>query len=168
MANEMSNATTTAAATTAAAATAAAATATAVEAELASRMRLAVMRLGRRLRHQASSDLTPSQLSALSSVQRLGPLTLGELSAVEGVRPPTLTKVVAALEDKGLVARHTDPADRRVSRVQATPAGSQLLARSRSRTDAYLARQLASLGPDDQEALARAVALIEALLEQEE
>ena len=146
----------------------AAATATITEAELASRMRLAVMRLGRRLRRQASSDLTPSQMSALSSVERLGPLTLGELSAVEGVRPPTLTKVVAALEEQGLVARHTDPADRRVSRVELTGAGSRLLTRSRTRTDAYLACQLASLGADDQEALARAVALIEALLEREE
>jgi DNA-binding MarR family transcriptional regulator len=140
----------------------------ATEAELASRLRLAVMRLGRRIRSQAKSDLTPSQTSALSSVERLGPLTLGELSAVEGVRPPTLTKVVAALEEQGLVARHTDPADRRVSVVEATAAGSKLLARSRSRTDAYLARRVASLGADDREALARAVAVIESLLETDE
>ena len=140
----------------------------ATEAELASRLRLAVMRLGRRLRGQAEGDLTPSQASALSSVERLGPLTLGELSAAEGVRPPTLTKIVAALEEKGLVARHTDPADRRVSRVEATAAGSQLLTRSRSRLDAYLARRLASLESDDREALVRAVAVIEGLLERDE
>ncbi len=143
-------------------------TSLATEAELASRLRLAVMRLGRRIRSQANSDLTPSQTSALSSVERLGPLTLGELSAVEGVRPPTLTKVVAALEEQGLVARHTDPADRRVSVVEATAAGSKLLARSRSRTDAYLARRVASLDEDDREALARAVAVIESLLETDE
>ncbi|HVL27368.1 MAG TPA: MarR family transcriptional regulator [Acidimicrobiales bacterium] len=140
----------------------------ATEAELASRLRLAVMRLGRRLRRQAGGDLTPSQMSALSSVERTGPLTLGELSAVEGVRPPTLTKVVAALEEQGLVARHTDPSDRRVARVEVTAAGSSLLARSRSRTDAYLARHVASLAPEDRQALARAVALVEALLEQDE
>lgn len=142
--------------------------AVATEAELASRLRLAVMRLGRRLRRQAEGDLTPSQASALSSVERLGPLTLGELSAAEGVRPPTLTKIVAALEEKGLVARHTDPADRRVSRVETTPAGSQLLSRSRSRLDAYLARRLASLETDDREALVRAVSVIESMLEREE
>jgi DNA-binding MarR family transcriptional regulator len=140
----------------------------ATEAELASRLRLAVMRLGRRLRRQAGGDLTPSQMSALSSVERTGPLTLGELSAVEGVRPPTLTKVVAALEEQGLVARHTDPSDRRVARVEVTAAGSSLLARSRSRTDAYLARHVASLAPEDRQALARVVALVEALLEQDE
>jgi DNA-binding MarR family transcriptional regulator len=140
----------------------------ATEAELASRLRLAVMRLGRRMRRQAGGDLTPSQMSALSSVERTGPLTLGELSAVEGVRPPTLTKVVAALEEQGLVARHTDPSDRRVARVEVTAAGSSLLARSRSRTDAYLARHVASLAPEDRQALARAVALVEALLEQDE
>lgn len=140
----------------------------ATQAELASRLRLTVMRLGRRLRRQAEGDLTPSQASALSSVERLGPLTLGELSAVEGVRPPTLTKVVAALEEQGLVARHTDPADRRVSRVEATAAGSELLARSRSRLDAYLASRLGSLAPDDRDALARAVAVLEGLLEPDE
>lgn len=140
----------------------------ATEAELASRLRLAVMRLGRRLRRQAEGDLTPSQASALSSVERLGPLTLGELSAAEGVRPPTLTKIVAALEEQGLVARHTDPTDRRVSRVEATSAGSELLARSRSRLDAYLASHVAALGDDDREALARAVAVIEGLLERDE
>lgn len=147
---------------------ASAAAAALTDAELASRMRLAVMRLGRRLRTQASSDLTPSQTSALSSVERLGPLTLGELSTVEGVRPPTLTKVVAALEEQGLVARHTDPSDRRVARVEVTAAGSKLLARSRSRTDAYLALRVAGLDADERDALVRAVAVIEAILESDE
>src|SRR5918911_298116 len=104
------------------------------ETDLATRVRLVVTRLGRRLRRQAGGQLTPSQASALSSIDRLGPLTLGELSAVEGVRPPTLTKVVAALEEQGLVQRHTDPHDRRVARVETTPRGARLLAETRSRT----------------------------------
>src|SRR5918911_5658133 len=95
---------------------------TATTAELAGRMRLVVTRLGRRVRRQAGGDLTPSQASALSSIGRLGPLTLGELSAVENVRPPTLTKVVAALEEQGLVARHADPRDRRAGRGGAAQA----------------------------------------------
>src|SRR2546423_13827260 len=90
------------------------------DAELAARLRLAVTRLARRLRQEtqnADGDVPPSGLSALSSIERLGPLTLGELSAVERVQPPTMTKVVAGLESLGLVSRTVDPADRRVARV---------------------------------------------------
>lgn len=135
---------------------------------LASRLRLVVTRLGRRLRRQAGGDLSPSQASALSSLERLGPLTLGELSAVEGVRPPTLTKIVAALEEKGLVARRPDPRDRRVAHVAATPAGAELLAGSRSSTDAYLAARFSALPPDDLAVLARAVEVLEHVLEADE
>jgi DNA-binding MarR family transcriptional regulator len=136
--------------------------------ELASRLRLVVTRLRRRLRHHAGGGLTPSQASALSSVERHGPVTLGELSALENVRPPTLTKVVAALEEEGLVTRHTDPRDRRVARVEATAKGARLLAQTRSRTDAYLASRLAALPADDLDALRRAVAALEHILEGEE
>ncbi|MDQ4098262.1 MAG: MarR family transcriptional regulator, partial [Actinomycetota bacterium] len=134
---------------------------TASATELASRLRLVVTRLRRRLRHHAGGRLTPSQASALSSVERHGPMTLGELSAVENVRPPTLTKVVAALEEQGLVARHTDAQDRRVARVETTAKGARLLAEARSRTDAYLATHLAALPADDLDALRRAVAALE-------
>src|SRR5918999_109825 len=93
------------------------------QAELASRLRLVVARLARRLRRETESDVSPSQISALSSIARLGPLTLGELSAAEGVRPPTMTRVVACLEEAGLVSRTVDPADRRVAHVAATGDG---------------------------------------------
>ena len=139
-----------------------------IDAALASRLRLAVMRLGRRLRRQGGGDLTPSQASALSSLERLGPMTLGELSATEGVRPPTLTKIVAALEEQGLVTRQTDRRDRRVAHVAATPAGAALLARTRSTTDAYLASRLAALPPEDLAVLSRAVEVLEGLLETDE
>jgi DNA-binding MarR family transcriptional regulator len=139
-----------------------------LETELASRLRLAIMRLARRLRRQGAGDLTPSQASALSSLERLGPMTLGELSATEGVRPPTLTKIVAALEEQGLVSRRADPHDRRVAHVAATPAGADLLARARSTSDAYLASRLSALPPDDLAALARAVEVLERLLEADE
>jgi DNA-binding MarR family transcriptional regulator len=139
-----------------------------IDTALPSRLRLAVMRLGRRLRRQGGGDLTPSQASALSSVERLGPMTLGELSAAEGVRPPTLTKIVAALEEQGLVSRRADPHDRRVAHVAATPVGADLLARARSTSDAYLASRLSALPPDDLAALARAVEVLERLLEADE
>lgn len=136
--------------------------------ELASRLRLVVTRLGRRLRRHVQSPLTPSQTAALSSLERLGPLTLGELSQVEGVRPPTMTKIVAALEEEGMVVRRPDERDRRVVHVAATASGTRLLAGNRSRTDAYLADRLHALSPDDLAALQRAVEVLERVLEAEE
>src|SRR5215218_9928883 len=117
----------------------------ATEAELASRLRLAVTRLSRRLRTQLPGELSPSQLATLSTVERLGPLTLGELSNAERVKPPTMTKIVACLEEQGLVTRTVDQSDRRVARVQATPAGLGFLDDSRQQKDAYLAERLHAL-----------------------
>ncbi len=95
------------------------------EAELAARLRMAVTRLHRRLRQQAAGGLTPSQASALVGVEHLGSPTLGALAARESVQPPTMTKVVGALEELGYVTRVTDPSDRRVARLTITPAGSR-------------------------------------------
>ena len=100
---------------------------TPAEAELAARLRMAVTRLHRRLRQQAAGGLTPSQASALVGVERLGSPTLGALAARESVQPPTMTKVVGALEELGYVTRVTDPSDRRVARVTITPAGAETL-----------------------------------------
>jgi DNA-binding MarR family transcriptional regulator len=135
------------------------------EAELASRLRLAVMRLARRLRTQLPGELSPSQLATLSSVEQLGPLTLGELSNVERVKPPTMTKIVACLEEQGLVSRTVDEKDRRVARVQATRAGLRFLEESRQHKDAYLAERLRNLTPADRVALERAADVLERLLE---
>src|SRR3712207_4690713 len=95
-------------------------------------LRLAVMRLARRLRQQAEGDVTPSQHAALASVDRFGPLTLGELAAVEQVQPPTMTKIVTKLEELGFVVREADPRDRRVARVRLSEAGQAYLAESRT------------------------------------
>jgi DNA-binding MarR family transcriptional regulator len=137
------------------------------DAELAARLRLVVARLARRLRRETEGAASPSQLSALSSIARLGPLTLGELSAAEGVQPPTMTRVVSCLEDQGLVTRAVDPADRRVARVTTTAAGEGFLERSRHRKDAFLAARLRALGDDDRAAVARAAEVLERLLEAE-
>jgi DNA-binding MarR family transcriptional regulator len=141
---------------------------TLADAELAARLRLAVMRLARRLRQQADGDVTPSQISALSSVDRLGPLTLGELSAVERVQPPTMTRIVSGLEEQGLATREVDVTDRRVARVHLTVAGRRLLEQSRTRKNAFLAARIRTLAADDRDVLARAAALLERLLETEE
>jgi DNA-binding MarR family transcriptional regulator len=136
--------------------------------ELVVRLRLAVMRLARRLRQQTEGEITASQLSALSSVDRLGPLSLGALAAVERVRPPTLTRIVGHLEAAGLVVRRPAPGDRRSTEVQASPAGRKLLDRSRTRKDAYLAERLATLDPAEIEVLRRAAGVLERLLETED
>jgi len=139
-----------------------------VDRELVVQLRLAVMRLARRLRQQTEGEITASQLSALSSVSRLGPLTLGALAAVERVRPPTMTRIVGHLEAAGLLVRRPAPADRRSAEVELSPSGRELLDRSRTRKDAYLAERLATLGPDELAVLRRAAAVLERLLEADE
>lgn len=135
------------------------------EAEVAARLRLVVMRLARRLRQQAELDVTASQLSALSSLARKGPLTLGELSAAERVKPPTMTRIVASLEELGLVTRTADPSDRRVARVESSGEGRRFVERSRHRKDAYLAGRVAGLGEADRASVAAAVEALERLLD---
>jgi DNA-binding MarR family transcriptional regulator len=135
------------------------------EAELASRLRLAVTRLHRRLRQQAVGGLSPAQTSALASTDRLGSPTLGELAALESVQPPSMTRIIAALEEKGLVARIVDPTDRRVARVEVSDAGRRVLVESRSRKNVYLARQLHRLTPDEREGLGGLTAVLERLAE---
>jgi DNA-binding MarR family transcriptional regulator len=134
---------------------------------LAPRLRLAVARLSRRLRQQAAGsagELSPSGLSALSTVERRGSLSLGELAATERVQPPSMTAIVARLEQRGLLGREVDLEDRRVARVSITPAGRRQLARARTRKDAYLARRLRTLPAAEVELLERAVPVLERLL----
>lgn len=132
--------------------------------ELASRLRLAVMRLARRLRQQTQDPVTPSQISALAVVEHRGPITLGELASLERVQPPTMTRIVAALEEEGLVVREVDAADRRIARVSLTPEGKRLLERSRSRKTAYLAARLRGFSPEERALVERALPLIERLV----
>lgn len=137
------------------------------EAELAAHLRLAVARLARRLRRETGAEVTASQLSALHTIGRLGPLTLGELSAAERVRPPTMTRVVASLEELRLVTRTVDSADRRVARVATTALGDRFLDASRHRRDAFLASGLRSLTAEERYVLDRAAGLLERLADRE-
>src|SRR6201996_4528910 len=113
--------------------------------ELAHRLRPAITRLGRRMRQEAGGDLSPSQVAALSTITGHGPLTPSELAARERIQRPTATRVLARLEEAGLIARTADPADRRSSLVSATPAGSALLVEMRARRDAWMAGRLDTL-----------------------
>ena len=133
---------------------------------LPERLRLAVTRLARRLRQQAEAPISPTQSAALATIDRRGPLTLGELAELERVQPPTVTAAVGRLEEQGLVDRERDPEDRRVSRVQVTPAGRKLLRETRSRKSAYLERRIAELSARDRATLERAAAVLERLLDE--
>jgi len=134
-------------------------------AALAARLRLGVTRLARRLRQEAEAGITPSMLSALSSAERQGPLTMRDLCAAEQVQPPTMTRIVAALVEAGLVVRKADPDDGRVVWVKVTSEGRRLLERSRRRKEAYLARALRSLEPLELDTLGDAAAILERLTE---
>jgi DNA-binding MarR family transcriptional regulator len=137
----------------------------AVTEELPTRLRLAIMRLARRLRQQAEPDMTPSMLSAMANIEYRQPVTLGHLAEAERVTPPTMSKIVGRLEDAGLVTRVVDATDRRIQRVSLSRDGAKLIARNRSRKNAYLARKLRKLEPEEVSKLEDAVGVIEKILE---
>lgn len=135
------------------------------EEELPTRLRLAIMRLARRLRQQADADATPSMLSALASIEYRQPVTLGELATAERVTPPTMSKIVARLERAELVTRTPDHNDKRIQRLSLSIQGERFTARSKSRKNAYLAKKLRKLEPHEVAKLEAAVGVIEKILE---
>ncbi|MHB1711895.1 MAG: MarR family transcriptional regulator [Acidimicrobiales bacterium] len=137
----------------------------ATEAELVSRLRLAVTRLHRQMRQQSVGRLTPSQTAALASAERLGSPTLGELASAESVQPPSMTRIVAALEEMGLVDRVVEPGDRRVARMTVSSAGRKVLEQNRSLKNVFLARRLQRLSPEERGALGGLTSLMERLAE---
>ena len=133
---------------------------------VATRLHSVAIHLLRRLRREdAALGISAARLSALSVVVFAGPVTLGELAAAEDVTPPTMTRLVAALEAEGLVTRTADAGDRRVTRVRATAKGRRIMERGRSRRTAHLAAQLATLGREDLVVLDRAATILEDLIE---
>ena len=135
--------------------------------ELAVRLRLAITRTSRRLRQEAGTALSPSQSSALASIDRHGPLTPSELADRERIQRPTVTRLLVRLEAAGLIARAADPADGRSSLITVTPSGRDLLRKLRLRKDAFLARRLEHLDAEERATLDRAAAILERLLEEE-
>jgi DNA-binding MarR family transcriptional regulator len=133
--------------------------------DLATRLRLAVTRTARRLRQEGTVGFSPSQGAMLATIERHGPLTPSELAQRERVQRPTVTRVLARLEEDGIVQRAADPTDGRSFLVSLTPAGRELLHEVRSRKDAYLAQRLSELDDEEREALARAADVLEHLLE---
>jgi DNA-binding MarR family transcriptional regulator len=133
---------------------------------VADRLHSAAIHLLRRVRREdVRTGLSAPRLSALSVVVFGGPLTLGELAAAEQVRPPTMTRLVAALEADGLVERQRDPADGRIVRLRATAKGRRLLQTGRTRRVATLARSIRQLDAERIDLLQRALDVIERLRE---
>jgi DNA-binding MarR family transcriptional regulator len=134
--------------------------------DLAHRLRPVLVRLSRRMRQEAGAGLSPTQSAALGTIDRHGPLTPSELALRERIQRPSATRVLAHLDEAGLVARAADPADRRSSLVSVTDSGRALLVSVRDRKDAYLAQRLDRLSPEDLAALDRAAGILERMLEE--
>ena len=132
--------------------------------ELASALRMSSMRLARRLRAQRSdSGLTLTQLAALATLDRHGAMTPGELAEQEKVQPPSITRVIAVLESRGLATRTQHPTDRRQQIVAPTPAGRALLREDRRRREAWLACRLAELTAEERDILRAAAPVLDKL-----
>jgi len=135
--------------------------------DVASRLRLAIARTARRLRQQSGTELTAALTAALASVEQRGPLTPSELAEAEHVKRPSATRIVARLEELGLVERAADPADGRSFVVAITGEGAALLRSLRKRKNAYLARRLRELDAGEVQTLERAAGILERMLDAE-
>jgi len=133
-------------------------------AQLAPQLRDAITRLNRRVRQaRPVGDLTVTQVSALTSLRLAGALTPRELADVERVQPPTMTKIIAKLEDRGLVQRTPHPTDGRQVILAATEGGQAVLDQFERARDEWLAHRLAALDEDERETLHRAAEILQQL-----
>ena len=129
----------------------------------AARLRVAVLRLSRRLRKHDLAGLTPSQLSTLSSVGKSGPVRLGDLAAAERIAPSTLTRLVNVLEERGYLLRQPAPDDARAYLVTVTESGNEVLERIRDEATSLLTEILMTLPGDQLAALEAALPALEQL-----
>jgi DNA-binding MarR family transcriptional regulator len=136
---------------------------------LATALRISVSRLARRLRVErlmpelAEPALSDTQLAALATLERHGAMSPGDLAEHEKVQPPSMTRVIAALVDWELVTRAPHPTDRRQVILTVTPQGRSLVQRVRRRKEAWLARRLAELSPQERAILREAAPILEKL-----
>ena len=133
-------------------------------AELASLLRPALLRLTRTIRNQrVDESVTLTLLAALMTLEKRGPMSPGELAAHERVQPPSMTKILAKLEEKGLILRTPHATDRRQVVVAATDAGRTLLAKERRERDAWLSTRLAAITAEERDLLAEVTPLLDKL-----
>jgi DNA-binding MarR family transcriptional regulator len=131
--------------------------------DLASQLRLAVVRLNRRLRAQRDTEAvaTLTQLSAMASLHQHGPMSPGELATRERVQPPSMTRVIAALVERGFINRSPHPTDGRQTVVALTEAGRDYVDAEVSARERWLDARLAELSADERDVLCRAAEIID-------
>ena len=126
---------------------------------LTSDLRMACMRISRRVRFESTASVAPHQFSVLARLEE-APRTPKELAASEKVSAPSMTRTVNGLVDRGIVARTDDPTDGRQVIVSLTPAGRQLLKDVRRKRDAWMSVRVARLSPEEQDVLRRAAVIL--------
>lgn len=127
------------------------------------RLAQAVARLNRRLRQERQSELSPTHLAVLGTVRKLGPATPTQIAARERVQPPSITRSLNCLAERGLITREPDPGDRRQVVVTISDLGEKTLADERDRRDAWLESRLAALDPAERATIAAATDLLDRL-----
>ncbi|GII79592.1 MarR family transcriptional regulator [Sphaerisporangium rufum] len=134
------------------------------DARLAAALRVSLARLNRRLRRQSGAhSLTPTQLATLVAVERHSGITPGALAELEKMQPPSMTRVIAALEERGLLDRTAHATDRRQVTVSLTEEGRVLLREERRRKEAWLVQRLGELTPEERTTLRAAAPILERL-----
>jgi DNA-binding MarR family transcriptional regulator len=126
---------------------------------MATDLRLACMRIARRVRFESSHDVAPHQFSVLCRLEE-APRTPGELAEIERVAKPSMTRTVAGLVERGLVLRQDDPLDRRSVILSLSAEGRRSIAAIRRKRDAWMASRVARLTPEEQDVLARATVIL--------
>jgi DNA-binding MarR family transcriptional regulator len=136
-------------------------------AELAAVLRPSLLRITRLIRNQrVDESVTLTQVSAMGTLHKRGAMSAGELAAHERVQPPSMTKVLANLEDRGLVRRQVHPTDRRQAIIEITESGVALLDSERRSRDLWLTQQLSRLTPDERALLRKIVPVLDKLAQQ--
>ena len=134
------------------------------DAAAVSTLRSAVMRLSRRLRNQrVEESLTPTEMQVMATLARCGSATPGELARKEHVQPPSMTRIIAMLEEKGLVRREPHPDDRRQVVVSSTEQAESIIEQSRAKRDVWLAELATNLTPEEWAVLRAAAPVLERL-----
>jgi DNA-binding MarR family transcriptional regulator len=141
---------------------------TETHAETGARLRVVIARLARQQRQQSPGGLSPSQWSALVTVEEHEPLRIGDLADREAVSAPTATRLVASLEEAGLLSRTSDPADRRTAYVALTQSGREKLDWARGVRTARLVQRLSAMPPEDVQRIVAVLPLLESLLVDEQ
>ena len=138
------------------------------DAGLATALRISVSRLARRLRAERLAKglepgLSDTQLAALAALERHTAMSPGELAEYEKVQPPSMTRVITALEERGLVTRQAHATDRRQVVLTVTDHGRSVVQQSRRLREAWLAQRLRELTPQERQTLRAAAPILERL-----